>query len=305
MDKVLRGTENFTGVYLDDILIQSLTWEEHLHHLRDVLTRLQKAGLTLKLKKCLFGAVDCEYLGRRGGVSPVESKVRAIKELCKPKTKQDIQTFLGMAGYYRRYIRDFATIAAPLTELTKKGNPDNIIWTPETESAFQTLKSTLSGSTIMKNPDPTKPFIVQTDASSVGVGAVLSQGPEDKPIAYFSRKLLEREKRYSAVEKECLAVVLGVKAFAVYLLGKPFLLQTDHRALKWLNQFKEKNDRLTRWSYHYNPIRSMWSTGVVPVMPMQMNYLGWKPRTGPTCSSRKRRRGKLLGARGSLQNKFI
>ena len=113
-----------------------------------------------------------------------------------------------MTGYCRRYIRNFATIAAPLTELTKKGNPDKIIWTPETESAFQTLKSALSGSTIMKSPDPTIPFIIQIDASSLGVGAVLSQAPEDRPIAYFSRKLSEREKRYSAVEKECLAAVL-------------------------------------------------------------------------------------------------
>ena len=111
-------------------------------------------------------------------------------------------------------------MATPLTELTKKAHPDKLQWTPEAESAFQALKDAPSGSTVLRNPDLNKPFVIQTDASALGVGAVLSQGQEDWPVAYFSRKLLEREKRYLAEEKECLAVVLGIKAFAVYLLGR-------------------------------------------------------------------------------------
>ena len=158
-----------------------------------------------------------------------------------------------MTGYYRRYIRDYATITVPLTELTKKNQPEVVKWTPAAEMAYSTLKNALTSSTVMSNPDPTKTFIIQTDASDVGVGAVLSQGPEDRPIAYFSQKLLEWEQKYSVIEKECLAVVLGIWAFEVYLLGRPFMLQTDHRTLKWLQSFKEKNSRLARWSLALQP----------------------------------------------------
>ena len=117
------------------------------------------------------------------------------------------------------------------------------------ELAFQKLKKMLITAPLMKNPDFTRTFVLQTDASGVGVGTVLSQGEEeDHPIAYFSQKLLPREKSYSTVERECLAIVLAVKHFEAYLLGRSFIIQTDHRALQWLNQFKEKNARLTRWS---------------------------------------------------------
>ena len=105
----------------------------------------------------------------------------------------------------------------------------------------------------MRNPDPSKTFVLQTDASDFGVGAVLSQGEDERPIAYYSRKLLDGERRYSVVEKECLAVVLGIKAFNVYLAGKPFVLQTDHKALRWLHNFRDKNSRLTRWSLALQP----------------------------------------------------
>ena len=258
MDRVLRGTESFAGVYLDDILIHSSTWEEHLNHLSDILTRLEEAGLTIKLAKCSFATAECEYLGHRvgrGGVAPIESKVAAIRNMTRPVTKRDVRTFLGMTGYYRRYLRDYATIACPLTELTKKNQPDLVKWTPAAELAYTTLKRALTSATVMSNPDPTKTFVIQTDASDVGIGAVLSQGPaaEDRPIAYFSRKLLDRERKYSVIEKECLAVVLGIKTFEVYLLGRPFILQTDHRALKWLQHFKEKNTRLARWSLALQP----------------------------------------------------
>ena len=175
--------------------------------------------------------------------------------MTRPVTKRDVRTFLGMTRYYRRYLRDYATIACPLTELTKKNQPDLVKWTPAAELAYTTLKRALTSATVMSNPDPTKTFVIQTDASDVGIGAVLSQGPaaEDRPIAYFSQKLLDHERKYSVIEKECLAVVLGVKTFEVYLLGRPFILQTDHRALKWLQHFKEKNTRLARWSLALQP----------------------------------------------------
>ena len=149
MDKLLRGTESFTGVYLDDILIYSQTWQEYLSHVRVVLKRLEQAGLTLKSSKCVFGTVECEYLGHKigkGGVSPLESKILAIQNIAKPQTKKEVRTFLGMTGYYRCYIRDYATIAAPLTDLTKKNQPDRIKWTLEAESALNTHENALSSS---------------------------------------------------------------------------------------------------------------------------------------------------------------
>ena len=159
-----------------------------------------------------------------------------------------------MTGYYRRFIRDYATITEPLTELLKKDSPEEVQWNGRTELAFQKLRQLLASTPLMRNPDFARTFIVQTDASGIGVGAVLSQGEdEDRPVAYFSRKLLPREKAYSTVEKECLAVVLAVKHFQVYLIGKPFVIQTDHRALQWLQQFREKNSRLTRWSLQLQP----------------------------------------------------
>ena len=257
MDKVLRGTSGFAGVYLDDIIVYGNTWSEHLKNLEIVLQKVQEAGLTLKLKKCNFGVSECTYLGHRigrGGVLPENSKVKAIQGMPIPRTKKQVRSFLGMVGYYQRFIPHFATKAEPLTNLTKKGLPEVISWTEETNSSFESLKTDLTQSVMLRNPDYTQTFQLQTDASDVGVGAVLSQGGEqDQPIAYFSRKVLERERHYSTIEKGCLAIHLGIKAFTTYLIGKPFVLQTDNRALTWLQTFKDKNARLTRWSLALQP----------------------------------------------------
>ena len=132
MDKVLRGTSGFAGVYLDDIIVYGNTWSEHLKNLEIVLQKVQEAGLTLKLKKCNFGVSECTYLGHRigrGGVLPENSKVKAIQEMPIPRNKKQVRSFLGMVGYYRRFIPHFATKAEPLTNLTKKGLPEVISWT--------------------------------------------------------------------------------------------------------------------------------------------------------------------------------
>ena len=134
---------------------------------------------------------------------------------------------------------------------TDVAHPSEVKWTGEADRAFTTLKRALTTSTIMRNPDFTKPFTIQTNTSMIRVGAVLSQ--EERPIAYFSRKLTAREQKYATVEQECLAVVLGIKAFEVYLIGKPFILQTDHHALQWLGSFKDKNGRLMQWSLMLQP----------------------------------------------------
>ena len=254
MDRVVRGLESFTADYIDDIAIFSDTWENHLCHIREVLLRLRDSNLTAKLKKCQFGKEECVFLGYvvgNGHVKPDPEKIRSVKEYPVPLTKKQVRTFLGITGYYCRFIESYATLAVPLTDLTKKNLPDRVTWTPECESAFSTLKRVLCSSPILDNPDFGKDFILQRDASDRGVGAVLSQVGEDgieRPVAYFSRKLLPRETRYSTIEKECLAIKLGVEAFRVYLLGREFLVQTDHRSLTWLDKLKDKNSRLARWS---------------------------------------------------------
>ena len=171
--------------------------------------------------------------------------------MSQPTTKKDIRTFLGMTGYYRRFVKDYDTIAEPLTELTRKKLPEKVKWNSRAEPAFQRLKEMLISTPLMKNPDFNRTFILQTDASRVGVGTVLSQGEEeDQPIAYFSRKLLLREQAYSTVKKECLSIVLAVKHFMPYLLGRTFIIQTDHRALR---RGEERNARLTRLSLLLQP----------------------------------------------------
>ena len=141
---------------------------------------------------------------------------------------------MGLAGYYRRFIPNFAEITAPLTNLTKKDLPDKVKWTIAAETAFQQVKGILASDLVLCSPDPDKVFILQTDASSVGIAAVLSQQDDqqvERPVAYFSRQLLPRETRYATAEQECLAVVEAVKHFRVYLTGVPFRVQTDHRCL--------------------------------------------------------------------------
>ena len=259
MDRVIRGMEDFAGVYLDDIVIFSGTWEEHLEHVKKMLLKLREHRLTAKPVKCQFGMKECSYLGHivgSGQVKPDPRKLQAVKEFPIPITKKQVRGFLGLTGYYRKFIQDYASIAAPLTDLTKKSLPERVQWTAESRRAFEALKIALCKNPVLVNPDFSKQFILQTDASNRGVGAVLSQlddNKTDRPVAYFSCKLLPREQKYSTVEQECLAIKLGVEAFKVYLIGKPFIIQTDHRSLKWLNRLKENNNRLTRWSLALQP----------------------------------------------------
>ena len=184
------------------------------------------------------------------------AKVQAIWEFCVPRTKKEVCSFLGFTGYYRKFIPNYSSVASPLTDLTRKSMPNQVVWTPECAVAFEKLKFLLCSAPVFQAPNFEKQFILQTDASEQGVGAVLNQldgSGADHPVAYFSRKLLPREEKYSTVEKECLAIKLGIQAFRVYLLGRPFTVQMDHRALQWLDRVKESNARLTRWSLSLQP----------------------------------------------------
>ena len=174
---------------------------------------------------------------------PQEDKIQAIREATRPQTKRQMKSFLGLTGFYRRFIPSFSSIASPLTDLTKKDRPNSIKdWQDKHdkhEKAFQTLKTRLTSSPILRLPvfrdDIT--FVVRTDASDVGVGAVLLQefdGEDRLPIAYASKKLLPREKNYSTIEKECLGIIWGMEKFRKYLYGVDFLLETDHKPLSYL-----------------------------------------------------------------------
>lgn len=159
-----------------------------------------------------------------------------------------MRSFLGLAGFYRKFIPNFATIAAPLSDLTKKGQPNKVNWGSSQELAFSTLKRLLCDFPILKLPDLDQEFTLRTDASENGLGAVILQtsGDTQLPVAYASRKLLPRERNYSVIEKECLAIVWGIQKFARYLYGKEFRLETDHQPLTYLNKSKTENARLMR-----------------------------------------------------------
>ena len=229
--------------------------------IRSVLQRLREAGLTAKPSKCQFGMAQCVYLGHivgNGMVQPERSKLQGVEAFSNPKTKKEVRCFLGLTGYYRKFIPDYASIAASLTDLTKKTSPNQVLWKERCEAAFKRLKDLLCSAPVLQSPDFERDFVLQTDASDVGVGAVYSQVDDtgaDHPVAYFSRKLLPRDQKYSTIEKECLAIKLATQAFRVYLLGKPFVVQTHHRALEWLDRLEENNAKLSRWSIALQPFK--------------------------------------------------
>lgn len=258
MDQILRGTEKFAAAYLDDIIIYSQTWQEHLDHLKDVLLRIKNAGLTIRPDKCTLARAETQYLGYvlgHGVIRPQVGKVEAIKNAERPVTKKQVRSFLGLVGWYRRFIPNFSERAFALTDLTKKDKPNKVNWTQDCEKAFQDLKDSLCTEPVLQSPDFDKTFTVQTDASEHGIGAVLLQEGQGQlqPIAYISRKLLPRESRYSTVEKECLAIKWALDSLRYYLVGRKFKLETDHRALAWLGRMRDTNARITRWFLAIQP----------------------------------------------------
>jgi len=238
---------------MDDILVANETWQAHLAALRAVFRRLEEANLSARPKKCFLGFEELSFLGhvvRKGELRPEEDKLARVRDAPPPKTKKEVRAFLGMVGYYRKFVANFAAIALPLTDLTRKFKPNDVIWTPDCEKAFRTLKDRLLSEPILQLPDLNQPFVLRTDASGRGLGAVLLQERAEKlhPVAFASRKLSDAEERYSTIEKECLAVVWGVQKFQTYLWGQHFVLETDHQPLRFLSTAKVANSRLMRWA---------------------------------------------------------
>ncbi|CAM4528700.1 unnamed protein product [Lepidochelys kempii] len=254
VDGLLAGLGEYAVAYLDDVAIFSDSWADHLEHLQKVLERIREAGLTVKAKKCQIGLNRVTYLGHQvgqGTISPLQAKVDAIQKWPVPKSKKQVQSFLGLAGYYRRFVPHYSQIAAPLTDLTKKKQPNAVQWTGKCQKAFNKLKATLMSDPVLRAPDFDKPFLVTTDASEHGVGAVLMQkGPDQEfhPVVFLSKKLSERESNWSVTEKECYAIVYALEKLRPYVWGRRFHLQTDHAALKWLHTVEETNKKLLRWS---------------------------------------------------------
>lgn len=253
MMRKLKLEENSALNFFDDILIATERWDDHLESVKGVLQKLQKFGLTARPTKIFAGFQTLEFLGHtvgKGTMQPEKSKVDKILSLGQPRTKKQVRGIVGLMSYYRRYVPDFASLISPLTDLTKKGQPNKVQWDQRCQNALERIQQILSQQPVVVLPDLTKPFTVKTDASSRGIGGVLCQEKDGllHPVLYASRKLLDREQRYSTVERECLAIVWSIDKFSRYLYGQEFMLETDHRPLTYLRQSKLKNSRLMRWA---------------------------------------------------------
>jgi len=246
----LFGHLPFVKVYLDDILIHSNSVEEHQRHLDHVLGILRKNQFQTSLKKCQFWQTEVEFVGhivRPGGLAMVKNKIEAIKDWETPISATDVRSFLGLANYYRRFVKGFAAIARPLNELTRKNQ--RFGWTPRHQAAFEALKNVLTSSPLLLIPDTSKPFVIHTDASDSATGAVLSQdqGNGLQPVAFLSATLKDAEKNYSTYDKEMLAIIHACQAWRHLLHGVPTTLYTDHQALTTYKQHKTLNPRQARW----------------------------------------------------------
>ena len=252
---VLKGMHKHSGTLIDDTIVYSTTFQDHLNHLEQVLDRLKQAGLTAKREKCVFAANSIRIFGhliQDGKIYPDEDKVAAITACKTPKTKRQLKSFLGLTGYFRDYIDKYATIAFPLTELLKGTKPERFTWTDRHQIAFDMLRTALTAKPVLYPPDVTRPFKLMTDSSQIAISAVLLQcdkyGKSDHAIAYASRKLSDSERRYATVEQEMLAVVFGLQKFRNIIYGCVVNVYTDHRPLVWLNSIVKNSSRLARWA---------------------------------------------------------
>ncbi|CAK8692643.1 unnamed protein product [Clavelina lepadiformis] len=251
---VLHGVE-WKGVlaYLDDVIVYGRSFEEHLERLKLVFERIKAAGLTLKPTKCTLFNAEVHFLGHvvsRRGVKCDPNKTKAVVEWPIPRCVKHVRQFVGLTSYYRKFIKNYANIAAPLHKLTEKGK--KFSWTKECQTAFENLKGALVSSPVLRYPDFNNSFILDTDASDLVIGCVLSQNVSggEHVVAYGSRSLSKSERNYSTTRKELLAIVYASKLFRCYLLGNKFLLRTDHSSLRWLWRSKEMYGQCARWVEH-------------------------------------------------------
>merc|ERR1711893_81089 len=252
MEKVLDGLVwDYVVVYLDDVIIFSKTIDEHLKHLAAVLERFKKSGLKLKPKKCELCRDQVDYLGHTvtpEGVATKADLIEKVRNWDPPRTVRQVRQFLGLCNYYHPYVESYSEIVEPMIRLTDKGA--KFVWTPECQSAFETLKVKLTSAPILGFANMEDPFVLDTDASDVAMGAVLSQVQEgqEKVIAYGSKAFSKEERNYCVTRRELLAVVYFVNHYRYYLAGgKPFTIRTDHASLRWMMNQKEPEHQLAWW----------------------------------------------------------
>ncbi|XP_033761567.1 uncharacterized protein LOC117343335 [Pecten maximus] len=252
MNKMIANLEG-TECYIDDVVIYSDTWEQHVKQVSAFMERMSEANLTINLVKSELCCATVQYLGHTvglGQVKPVQAKVEAIDKFPIPSNRKEVMRFLGMAGFYRNFCPNFSTVAYPLTNLLQKNV--KFKWNAECQVSFEKIKAILTNKPVLVAPDFEKPFTIVVDACDIGVGAALTQNVDDfdHPVSYFSKKLNKHQRNYSTVEKECLGLVLAVQHFELYVGGSacPITILTDHNPLTFLQRVKYKNQRLLRWA---------------------------------------------------------
>lgn len=251
--EVLVGmVHNFVQVYLDDIIVYSNSYEEHLYHLRLVFERLQLHNLKVSADKCSFLQEDLNYLGyhiRGPLVEPQTKHLDQIRSFPSPKNRKQLQSFIGTVNWLREHIPNLSELMAPLSELLK-GPAKKFLWTRDLETAFERIKSGAAAARPLSRPNFNHPFILQTDASAIGMSAVLYQEIEGKRhvISHASAKFKPAEQKYHVNEQECLALVWSINLYRGYLEDKTFIVRTDSRSLTWLSKFKDTKSKLTRWA---------------------------------------------------------
>ena len=239
-------------IYVDDVLVMSSTFDEHLVHLQQVFDRLCSANLTLKPYKCQFAAKELVYLGNvisKEGIRPDPGNTQVIRTYPNPQNQKQVRQAMRLFNFYLRFVQGFSQIAAPLNSLLQKDA--EFIWSDKHDKSFNTLKTTLTEAPILAYPDLNLPFILTTDASGTGLGYILSQKHPDKGevvVAYGGRGPLAGEKNFIVAELECLAILEGIRMYHPYLANKEFTIITDHRALMWLHSTKRETGRLSRWA---------------------------------------------------------
>ena len=256
--QVLRNLNwKFVLCYVDDILVFSSNFETHLEHLRQVFECLSKANLTLKPSKCKFAVKQVKYLGHiisEDGIKVDPDKTMAVSSFPVPKTVKEVRSFLGMCNYYRKFVKSYASLATPLTDLLQKDK--QFLWTETCQASFDKLKEKLTSSPVLAYADMDKPFELTCDASDSAIGHVLSQRDNEnrlRVIAYGGRALSKTERKYHTTEKECLAIIHAIKNNDTYLSLNRFTIHTDHKALCWLQNTKHKSGRLLRWAIALQP----------------------------------------------------
>ena len=251
MEKVLKGLQWQTLLlYLDDVIVFSKDFESHLERLAEVCQRFRSAQLKLRPEKCQLFQREVHYLGHvvsQHGVATDPAKIAAVRDWKTPRCTQEVKSFLGFVGYYRRFCPDFATIARPLNILSSK--EVQFQWGAEEETAFQRLKTLLIEAPVLTYPDPSRQYILDTDASNEAAGAVLSQmvEGEERVVAYYSKTFSPPQRNYCVTRRELLAVVLATNHFRPYLYGQEFRLRTDHASLLWLYKRTEPSHQVARW----------------------------------------------------------